>query len=269
MGIDINAIRGRLNKLQSTQRKSDLLWKPTPGKHQVRIVPYKFDKNNPFIELYFHYNINNKTYLSPQSFNKPDPIVEFADKLKKMGDREDWKAAKAMEPKLRTFVPVLVRGKENEGVQFWGFGKTVYQEILGYIADPDYGDITDPINGRDITIDYKSAEESGTQYPTTTIRVKPKETPITQDAQEMTKFLDGQTEITDLYSELSYDELKKVLESWLNPTEDAEDDVQPTDKDTTTPVETPKVDEPVSTKKQVKTSENIADEFDELFAKKK
>ena len=41
MGIDINAIRGRLNKLQNTQKKTERLWKPTPGKHQVRIVPYK------------------------------------------------------------------------------------------------------------------------------------------------------------------------------------------------------------------------------------
>ena len=29
--------------------------------------------------------------------------------------------------------------------------------------------------------------------------------------------LENQTEITDLYSELSYDELKDVLEGWLNP----------------------------------------------------
>ena len=120
MAINIDAIRGRLNKLQNTQKKSDNLWKPTPGKHQVRIVPYKFEKDNPFIELYFHYNINNKTYLSPQSFGRPDPIVEFADRLKRMGDKEDWKAAKQMEPKLRTFVPILVRGQEGEGIKFWG-----------------------------------------------------------------------------------------------------------------------------------------------------
>ena len=167
--------------------------------------------------MYFHYNINNKTYLSPQSFGRPDPIVEFADKLKRMGDKEDWKAAKQMEPKLRTFVPVLVRGQEGEGVKFWGFGKTVYQEILGYIADPDYGDITDPTSGRDITIEYQSAEEAGTSYPVTTIRVKPKQTPLTENADNVQKFLENQTEITDLYSELSYDELKSVLEGWLNP----------------------------------------------------
>jgi hypothetical protein len=82
MAINLDAIRGRLNKLQSTTSKTVEQWKPTPGKHQIRLVPYKFNKENPFIELLFHYGINNKTYLSPQSFGRPDPIVEFAEKLK-------------------------------------------------------------------------------------------------------------------------------------------------------------------------------------------
>ena len=271
MAINIDAIRGRLNKLQNTQKKSDNLWKPTPGKHQVRIVPYKFEKDNPFIELYFHYNINNKTYLSPQSFGRPDPIVEFADRLKRMGDKEDWKAAKQMEPKLRTFVPILVRGQEGEGVKFWGFGKTVYQEILGYIADPDYGDITDPKSGRDITIEYQSAEEAGTSYPVTTIRVKPNQTPLAKEADDVTKFLEGQTEITDLYSELSYDELKGVLEGWLNPTAESKNDdgessvaeetlsTKPTEEVNDLPFDVE--DKPKATKK----TDDVAAAFDDLF----
>ena len=127
-------------------------------------------------------------------------------------------------PKLRTFVPIIVRGQEHEGVKFWGFGKTVYQEILGYIADPDYGDITDAASGRDLTIQYISAEEAGTTYPTTTIRVKPSQTPLVESADDVQKFLENQTEITDLYSELSYDELKNVLEGWLNPTAESTND---------------------------------------------
>jgi hypothetical protein len=141
-----------------------------------------------------------------------------------MGDKEDWKAAKKMEPKLRTFVPVLVRGEEGEGVRFWGFGKTVYQEILGYMADPDYGDITDPNEGRDITVEVVSAEDSGTSYPVTTIRVKPKETPLATSKEETDKYLNSQKEITELYSELTYAELKNVLEGWLNPSAQSEDE---------------------------------------------
>ena len=77
-----------------------------------------------------------------------------------MGDKEDWKAQLNKWVKLRTFVPIIVRGQEGDGVRFWGFGKTVYQEILGYIVDPDYGDITDPQSGRDLTIQYISMEEA-------------------------------------------------------------------------------------------------------------
>ena len=215
--MDIKLALSRFNSLQNNTKKSDSIWKPANGKSQIRIVPYKFNKDLPFIELYFHYNINNKTYLSPMSFGRPDPIVEFAEKLKRTGDTDDWKAGKKMEPKLRTFVPVIVRGKENEGVKFWGFGKTVYQDILGYIADPDYGDITDPMQGRDIVLDVVSAEESNAAYPTTTIRIKPATSKLSEDANLVQSLLDNQKNITELYQELSYAELKTVLENWLNP----------------------------------------------------
>jgi hypothetical protein len=215
--MDISLALKRFQSLQNNTKKSDFIWKPANGQSVIRIVPYKFNKENPFIELYFHYNINNKTYLSPASFGRPDPIVEFAEKLKRTGDNDDWKAGKKMEPKLRTFCPVIVRGKESEGVKFWGFGKTVYQEILAYIADPDYGDITDPINGRDIVLSVAPGEESGKTYPTTTLRIKPSTSKLTTDAELMKKLIEEQKEITELYQELSYAELKGVLENWLNP----------------------------------------------------
>jgi hypothetical protein len=276
MAINLDAIRGRLNKLQSTTSKKVELWKPTPGKHQIRLVPYKFNKDNPFIELYFHYNINNKSYLSPQSFGRPDPIVEFSDKLKRMGDKEDWKAAKQMEPKLRTFVPVLVRGEEGEGVRFWGFGKTVYQEILGYIADPDYGDITDPNEGRDIVVEIVSAEDSGTSYPVTTIRVKPKETPLADTKEDTEKFLNNQREITELYQELTYSELKGVLEGWLNPSAGGDDEEvtsasAQTLSSTASPAEsvvpapTPKAEAVAEAPAPAKKLDDVTSAFDDLF----
>jgi hypothetical protein len=223
--MDIKLALSRFNSLQNNTKKSDSIFKPANGKSQVRIVPYKFNKDIPFIELYFHYNINNKTYLSPMSFGRPDPIVEFAEKLKRTGDTDDWKAGKKMEPKLRTFVPVIVRGKESEGVKFWGFGKTVYQDILGYIADPDYGDITDPLTGRDIVLDVTSAEESNAAYPTTAIRIKPTQTKLSDDSTMVQSLLENQKNITELYQELSYAELKSVLENWLNPGSAAEDEI--------------------------------------------
>ena len=252
--MDIDAIKSKLATLQSTSNTKDNFWKPEPGKQVVRIVPYKHNKDNPFIELFFHYNLgNNKTYLSPLSFGRPDPVAEFADKLKSTGNKDEWIQGKRLEPKMRTFAPVVVRGKESEGVKFWGFGKTVYQELLGVIADPDYGDITDATNGRDIGIDRQTPAEAGNQYGKTTVRVKPNQTTITDDATLLTSIMDNQSDLVELYNEPTYDELKEVLQNFLNPSDDSEESA-PTNT-------TEKVAEQTATK----STADVSDAFDNLF----
>ena len=222
--MDLNAIKKRLNQLQKSNTRTSNLWKPQPGPQVVRIVPYKYNSDNPFIELYFHYDLGGKNFLSPISFGRPDPIEEFAQKLKSTGSKDDYRLGRKVEAKMRTFAPIVVRGEEKEGVRFWGFGKTVYQELLSIIADPDYGDITDPTSGRDIAVEFKTAEETGKSFPSTTIRVKPNQTPITEDASVLEAIKGSQKNITEIYQERSYDELTEALNDYLNGgTESAEE----------------------------------------------
>ena len=255
--MDINAVKKRLAQLQTSTTRSTNLWKPQPGKTQIRIIPYKLNTDTPFIELFFHYDLGGKSFLSPTSFGRPDPIEEFADKLKQSGNREDWQLGKKLESKLRTFSPVVVRGEESGGTKFWGFGKTVYQELLSLIADPDYGDISDPINGRDVVVEFKTAEETGASFPKTSIRVKPNQTPITEDKAILTDLLDNQKDIREVYNELTYDELAEALGDWLNPSDGEEE---------TTKTDTTNV--PASTlKSAVSNTSNVTDAFDDLFNK--
>ena len=253
--MDINSIRKRLNQLQTTSNRTSNLWKPQPGKQIIRVLPYKHNKDNPFIELFFHFGLNSKTYLSPITFGRPDPIEEFAQKLKTSGNREEYQMARKLEAKMRTFAPVIVRGEEGQGVRFWGFGKTVYQELLSVIADPDYGDITDPVNGRDVSVEFKTAEETGASFPKTTIRVKPNQTPITEDKAQLEGILDNQKDITELYQELSYEELTNVLNEWLNPEASNDDDNKETAPASVVAAES------------TKTVEDASAAFDELFNK--
>ena len=246
--MDLDAIKSRLNQLQNTQ--TNAFWKPQPGKSQIRIVPYKYDKNNPFSELFFHYSlVPNKTVLSPLSYGRPDPVQQFADKLKSTGNKDEWIQGKRIEPKMRTFVPVVVRGEETEGVKFWGFGKTVYQELLGIIADPDYGDISDSTTGRDIVVERQTPAEAGNQYGKTTIRVKPNVTALSEDSDQLTKLLDEQPELKELYNEPTFDELKSHLSNFLNPS------------DATDETSTESEPEMVTTE----ASSNVEDDFDKLF----
>ena len=249
--MDLNAIRKRLGQLQTTNNRTSSLWKPQPGKTQIRVVPYEFNKDNPFIELFFHYNLNNRSYLSPISFGRPDPIEEFAQKLKASGNKEDYQLSKKLEAKMRTFAPVIVRGEESQGVKFWGFGKTVYQELLSIIADPDYGDITDPVNGRDVSVEFISAEESGASFPKTNIRVKPNQTPISDEPSVLELVKTSQKDITEIYQEQSYEDLTNVLNEWLNPSEDSTEETTQ-DSVSTSELETSKV-------------KDTSEAFDELF----
>ena len=259
--MDISQIKSRLTQLQNQTSTKDNFWKPEPGKTQIRIVPYKHNKDNPFIELYFHYGLGkNKTYLSPVSFGRPDPVNEFADKLKSTGDKDEWIQGKRLEPKMRTFAPVIVRGKESEGVKFWGFGKTVYQELLSIIADPDYGDITDAINGRDVSVERITPAEAGNQYGKTTIRVKPNQTPITEDKDLLQNLFDNQSNLTELYTEPSYDDLKEALDNFFNPSEDGNDTTTTSNNVSATTTPTSNVGGTAN-----KSTSNVEDAFDQLF----
>ncbi len=249
--MDINAIKSRLNQLQNTTSTANSFWKPPAGKTQIRITPYVDNKDNPFVELFFHYSlVPNKTVLSPLSFGRPDPVQQFADKLKSTGDKDEWIQGKRIEPKMRTFVPVIVRGEETEGVKWWGFGKTVYQELLSIIADPDYGDISDSMTGRDIVVERQTAAEAGNQYGKTTIRVKPNQTALVEDLDLSKKLLTVQPNIVELYTEPSFDELKGHLHTFLNPNGETEE------------VATEKK-EPEMVASQ--GSSNVEDDFDKLF----
>ena len=221
MAIDLEAIKRKLNQLQTVGTRQNNLWKPEPGKQTIRIVPYQHDRANPFRELYFHYDLGKKNYLSPVTNGKADPVVEFAEKLKASGNSDEWKLGKKLEPKMRTYVPIVVRGKESEGVKFWGFGKTVYTELLGVIADPDYGDISDPMNGRDVVVEFTPSEGGG--YPKTAIRVKPNVTTLTEDKNVAEMVAKNQPDLSNIFKEPSYDELIEALENWLNPEDSGEE----------------------------------------------
>lgn len=220
------------NKLQSLQvkntgggnngEKKNLFWKPSIGKQTIRIVPSKFNKDNPFSELYFHYGIGNKTMISPINWGEKDPIVDFSKQLRKTKEKENWKLAKKLDPKMRIFVPVVVRGEEDQGVKLWSFGKELYMDFLNLADNEDIGDFTDPVNGRDIIVTTVGPEATGTAYNKSTIMPRTKETPLVEDANLLNRVLTEQVNPMDAFKKYSFDEMKEILQDWLTPNEENE-----------------------------------------------
>ena len=266
--MDLNALKQKLDTLQSKPQggqKTDyslIYWKPTLGKQQIRIVPSAYDASNPFTELKFYYGITNKVMISPTNFGEKDPIALFAGKLREGEyNKENYVLAKKLDAKNRIFVPVIVRGEEDKGVRLWQFGKMVYEELLALAVDDEIGDYTDIVGGRDLTVETVGPEATGTPYNKSSVRVRLKTSPLSEDAALVEKWANEQPNPKgDLFKRYSFEDMKSALEKWLSPEEEDSGEV------VTAPVaNTPSSNFSLDTSK---AKQSKVDQFDSLFDSK-
>ena len=272
--MDINVIKQRLNSLQATGTKKEKVdyskyyWKPKQeGKYQIRIVPSVHNPQNPFQEVFVHYGLSKFPTYALTNWGEKDPIVEFAKQLRQTNDKENWQLAKKLDPKMRVFAPVVVRGEEDKGVRLWEFGKEIYMQLLGIAEDEDYGDFTDINEGRDFTVDANIGDIGGRQGIKCSIRVKPKTTVLSSDKSEIKSWLTEQPNVLELQKKNSYEDLKDILKRFLNPEDEESEEEAVTVEDTKD--EDPilaKAEQPKSNYTlQVKPKATKADKFDALF----
>ena len=82
------------------------------------------------------------------------------------------------------------------------------------------GDITDIQKGRDVTIEVIPAAETGKMFNTTTVRVKPNQTPLVDDATKATSLLENQKDLVSLFKKYTFEEMKDELQGYLKPAEE-------------------------------------------------
>lgn len=229
--MDLDVIKQRLNALQSNPNNSgngerkQLFWKPEIGKQTIRIVPSKFNPNMPFTEMLFYYGIgvnvmpSRANYTDEAGTQLKDPIIEFTKQLRSTSESENWKLAKKLDPKVRYFAPIIVRGQEDEGVKIWQFGKELYEIFLQLAVDEEVGDYTDVVSGRDIKLVTVGPEVTGTKYNRTTASPSMNQSPLSANADQVKAWLEDQVNPKDLFKNriVDYDQTKANLAAWLNP----------------------------------------------------
>jgi hypothetical protein len=181
-------------------RRKSSTWKPEPNKtYQIRVVPYPHSKSgssNPFIEAYFHWNVaDGQAYIvCPKKSDAANgglgdecPICDLQKKLYATKDQTDAQIAKQIRASLRWYVPILVRGEEDKGIQFYGFSNKTYETFCQLMNDSDYESMLDPVEGYDLSLTYTKDEKKKDDFGTVTILPKPKTSaiiPIPKDADE-------------------------------------------------------------------------------------
>jgi hypothetical protein len=232
---NIDLIKQRLNKLQSKSTGnfekidySSLFWKPKLGKSIVRIVPRKANKDYPFVEVPFHqYNVFKKSVYSLANFGEKDPVEQLVKELYTENTEEAKELARKIKPRTKFYAQVLVRGEEGLGVRLWEFNKTTYEKLLGIMADDDFGDVADITEGTDLTVEgYNDSIKIGKRDVTyIAVNITPKRniSPLSDSAETVKNYLDNQKDILEIYKKYTYDEIKGMLKTYLNPADESED----------------------------------------------
>lgn len=277
MGLNVQKLAARLKEFEDGKKSSEfakLLWKPKEGMQTVRIVPYKFNPDSPFIELKFYYNLGGNHYLAPSTFGKPDPIQEVIETLRSSGSNEEKEIAAKLNATSRTYAPVIVRGEEELGVRFWGFGVTVYKQLLKLMTNPKYGDITSWTEGRDIDVEFHKESQKknakGQSFPETTIICDPSVTPVVNPTRrDLMDKLKDQTNILEVFPLKTYEELQAAVNAWLYPSDGTEQ--EPATEPATAPAAASVTAAPASATAPVTSAgaspagEKLASEFDKFF----
>ena len=217
MGLNLQKMRDKLNKINGSDKKKNEFWRPEEGENNIRIIPTS--DGDPFKDRYFHYNVGSSGFLCPKkNFGDDCPVCNFANKLWNEGDEESRKMAKSLFAKQRFFSPVLVRGEESEGIKIWGYGKMAYQKLLNIVLDPDYGDITDPDEGNDLKVIYEKLP--GANFPTTDIRPRPRKSVLCDDAvggdDRCAELLETVPNLDQIFDRKTTEDVQGILDAHLD-----------------------------------------------------
>ena len=142
-----------------------------PAGNIMRLVTFhnaKSGKTELYREYSQHFDIGGKGAVCLKTFGEACPVCEFVNVIK--DDAEYRKVANKMFPRKRYIFNVIQGGK----LLILEVGTSVWEQIISYFADENYGNISDLKTGRDIKI-IKSGTGLSTEYD---VKVNPNVKPV-------------------------------------------------------------------------------------------
>lgn len=216
-----NATSGNGNKVSQEDRMkkyfTTVLPKGSKGEERrIRILPTK-DGSSPFVEVYFHeiqVDGNWVKLYDPKQEGKRSPLNEVYESLMMTGVESDRDLARNYRARKFYIVKVIDRDNEQDGPKFWRFKHNAKQDGILDKIFPIFqkkGDITDPENGRDLTL-FLSLTKSGTGKEYTSINsIIPEDpAPLSTVQAQADEWLTDDLVWSDVYSKKGEDYLEMV-----------------------------------------------------------
>lgn len=152
------------------------------GENRFRILPVVGERKVPWVKGKVAHNLgsNGKRMVRPK-FDDLCPLKKYLDDLYSKGDAVSKERADASWPKNRVWMWVVPRAPHPQAGKrcLYECDIKTWPDIAGIFADPEYGYIADPTNGRDIKIIYTPADAShGRPFPIREVRTAASNTPL-------------------------------------------------------------------------------------------
>lgn len=220
----VQAVKARLERQGSSGLSFDKL---VNGKNIRRILWPKGNRDLCFSEGYIHFGLgaDGKTSMVCRKTNNSKahcPVCEYITQLQMSKDKNDKKLAEAIKARKRVYFNVIDRDSDSDTdeLKVLPVGLTVQKAIVAILCDPDYGDITDPAEGRDVTI-KRTGQGLNTEY---SVLPKPNTSPASttltpEQIEEQMADLDA------FWTAPSVEDMEKVIYG-----EDGDDDDEPRNK---------------------------------------
>lgn len=185
---------------------------------RVRILPMS-DNSSPFQEVHVHsakVDGKNRKFVCIKHLNNEDcPFCEVREELLSNGDKSDEELAKDFKARLMYIVKVIDRDNEDHGPKFWRFPinykkEGIFDKIMATIQTYKE-DITNAETGRDLILNIVRVKNPrGGSYPAINSIQAFDRSPLSEDSELATKWINDEKTWKDVYSVKPYDYLKLV-----------------------------------------------------------
>ena len=157
---NLDILKKRFEERQT--RGNFKFWKPIRnGKYTVRFLPPESDDSLFYKETAQH-KIGDSYFFCPKIEGDDCPICEFYKALYDKGTDEAVALAKEIKPRKQYLYNIVVKdelGKaveDSKKVMVYASGKILFETLMDYFFDDDYGDLTDVESGYDFVINKET-----------------------------------------------------------------------------------------------------------------
>lgn len=155
---DLKAMLHDYDEDQSERGEGTSFYRPPIGRSYVRLLPPHEDaEGRAIIRGGTHWV--GQTVLCPTAFRAGSSCF-FCDRVEELlaaGNEADAKEAASLRRRATFYANVIDPSDLDKGIMVWEFGRSIYDQILKYMGDPDYGDISDPNEGYDLAVERQGA----------------------------------------------------------------------------------------------------------------